>query len=123
MPHKYYTRGKTWLALAVSALIWASPQLSTATSLKLAWHPSSDPNVVGYSLSYGTASGAYNKSLNAGNSTSSTVTSLIPGATYYFVVTAYNSIGLQSLPSNEVSLSLPANVPPSVSLTSPQAGS
>jgi hypothetical protein len=36
------------------------------------------------------------------------------------VVTAYNSAGLQSLPSNEVSLTV-SNLPPSVSLTSPQS--
>jgi hypothetical protein len=96
--------------------------LSSATTLRFAWDPSSDPNVAGYTVAYGTTSGQYTKSLNAGNSSNATVASLTPGTTYYFVVTAYNSMGLQSLPSNEVALSLPPNVPPSVALTSPQGG-
>jgi hypothetical protein len=108
------------LRLAAAALILASASFASASNLKFAWNASSDPNVVGYNLSYGTTSGRYSKTLNAGGATSTTV-SLSPGSTYYFVVTAYNSIGLQSLPSNEVSLSV-SNVPPSVSLTSPSAG-
>lgn len=107
--------------LAVAAFLLTSAGYLSATNLRLAWDPSTDPNVAGYKLSYGSTSGSYTKSLNAGSSTSATVTSLTPGATYYFVVAAYNSIGLQSSPSNEVSLTVASNVPPTVSLTSPQA--
>jgi len=35
--------------------------------------------------------------------TSSVVSNLVVGKTYYFVVTAYNALGLESPPSNEVS--------------------
>jgi chitodextrinase len=110
------------LAVLSVAALTASAHLASATNLRFGWNASSDPNVAGYKLSYGTASGHYSTTLNAGKTTSATVSSLSPGATYYFVVSAYNSIGLQSLPSNEVSLTVASNVPPTVSLTSPQAG-
>ena len=123
MPHNCYSRLPRLVVFLGAALsLFLSSPIFAAT-LKLAWNSSTDPSIVGYKLAYGTSSGAYTKSLNAGNSTSVTVSSLIPGATYYFVVTAYNGIGLQSLPSNEVALTLPPNVPPSVSLTSPQPNS
>jgi hypothetical protein len=123
MPHNYYKHLKALLGPACLAFFVIFAPATHAANLNFAWDPSNDPNVAGYKLSYGTASGTYSKSLNAGNSNSASVTSLTPGATYYFVVTAYNSIGLQSLPSNEVSITMPANVPPTVSLTSPQANS
>jgi hypothetical protein len=121
MPHNFH-RGlplAVRIALAVLSLAFAS--VVEATNLRFAWNPSSDPNVAGYNLSYGTSSGKYNKKVNTGAATSTTV-SLIPGSTYYFVVTAYDSFGFQSVPSNEVALNIP-NQPPSVSLTSPQTNS
>ncbi|MFL6514778.1 MAG: Ig-like domain-containing protein [Chthoniobacterales bacterium] len=121
MPHRYCNRVRGCLGFAAAALTFAGfASFANASNLKFAWNATSDPNVVGYNLSYGTTSGRYTKTINAGAASSTTV-SLTPGSTYYFVVTAYNSIGMQSLPSNEVSLSV-ANVPPSVSLTSPTAG-
>jgi hypothetical protein len=110
------------MASAAVVSLLASAHFASATNLRFGWNTSSDPNVAGYNLSYGTTSGRYSNTVNAGKTTSATVGSLTPGATYYFVVTAYDSIGLQSLPSNEVSLTVAGNVPPTVSLTSPSAG-
>jgi chitodextrinase len=122
MPHSYWNHLRRLLGRFVLPCVVLFPHLVSASNLRFAWTGSADPNVVGYKLSYGTSSHSYSKTLDAGNATAATVSSLTPGATYYFVVTAYNSIGLQSLPSNEVSLTLSGNVPPTVSLTSPQAG-
>ncbi len=72
-------------------------------SVSLAWNPSSDPGTVGYKLYYGTSSGNYTGSVNVGGATTTTLPALKPGATYYFVVTAYNAFGIESLPSNETS--------------------
>jgi hypothetical protein len=107
------------LALVLFSL--ASITVAQATNLRFGWNASADPNVAGYNLSYGTTSGSYTKTVNAGNTTATNV-SLKPGATYYFVVTAYDSFGFQSAPSNEVALTI-VNKPPSVSLTSPQMNS
>jgi len=42
-----------------------------------------------------------------GNSTNGTVTGLTPGKTYYFAVTAYNVVGLESPFSGEISYTVP----------------
>jgi hypothetical protein len=58
-------------------------------------------------LNWGPASGDYTQSTDVGNSTTTTVTGLSSGSTYYFAVTAYNAAGTQSSPSNEVSFTAP----------------
>ena len=71
----------------------------------------STSTVTGYRVYYGTASGAYIQSLgngmNAGMSTSFTVSNLTPGKLYYFAVTAIDASGNESIYSNEVSKLLP----------------
>ena len=120
MLHRNHSNAWALLWAVSAALLVASPRPAHAANVNFAWDRSTDANVVGYNLSYGTTSRSYSQTVNAGNSNSATV-SLTPGATYYFVVTAYNSFGLQSSPSNEVALTMPNNIPPSVSLTSPQS--
>jgi hypothetical protein len=58
--------------------------------------------VAGYNVYVGTASGVYGPAINVGNVNSYVVNNLAAG-TYYFVVTDYNSNGVESTPSNEVS--------------------
>jgi len=122
MPRNYYNSRKVAARLLALGLALAAVHSASAANLRFGWNSSTDPSVAGYNLAYGTSSGHYTSSVNAGNTTSATVASLTPGATYYFVVTAYDTIGLQSAPSNEVSLTVPNNIPPTVSLTSPQSG-
>ena len=55
-----------------------------------------------------------------GDLTKVTVSDLSPGETFYFVVTAYNDLGLESLPSTETSFL--ATEPLSVALVSPLDG-
>lgn len=54
----------------------------------------------------------YTVRVDVGNRTSCTLTNLTPGVTYYFVATAYAADGQESLPSNEVSYTVPSNDPP-----------
>jgi hypothetical protein len=58
-------------------------------------------------LHIGPSSGNYTQTQNAGTATTATVSQLTSGSTYYFVVTAYNSAGTQSLVSDEVSVTAP----------------
>src|SRR5208282_500930 len=78
-------------------------------SVTLAWNPSTDPTVVGYNIYYGGASGNYTNTLSVGNVTSTTVSGLVGGTTYYFAATTYNSAGVQSPFSSEVSYFAPTN--------------
>ncbi len=72
---------------------------------------SSHTNLSAYILKYGTTSGSYTGSVSvATNVTTATVSSLSPGRTYYFVVTARNVSGLESDPSNEISHTAPGTI-------------
>ncbi len=85
--------------------------LSNVSGVTLEWDPSPDAWVAGYAIHYGTTSSNYTVRLDLGNHTSATLTNLTPGTTYYFVATAYTSDGQESLPSNEVSYTVPESPP------------
>jgi hypothetical protein len=74
-----------------------------AASLTLGWDPNPESNIGGYVLYWGTQPGVYPNSWNVGNTTTQQVTGLADATTYYFVVTAYDTSGLMSAPSAEVS--------------------
>jgi uncharacterized protein YciI len=89
-----------------------SPSPSPGSSVTLTWNadlPTSNPatNTTGYRLHLGLASGNYTQITSLGNTTTVTVSHLISGTTYYFVVTAYNSAGIDSPKSNQVSFKAP----------------
>jgi hypothetical protein len=68
----------------------------------LSWNANTEPDLAGYKVRYGTASGSYGTIINIGDQTTYTVTGLGFG-TYYFAVTAYDTSGNESGFSNEVS--------------------
>ena len=82
------------------------PVSSTSTMASLTWSPVTSPNLGGYKVYMGTASGRYGTPLDVGNVTAYVMSNLVLGNTYYFVVTSYNSSGSESLPSTEVSKSI-----------------
>jgi hypothetical protein len=94
-----------WLTFV---LCWAS-QLHAAQNVTLKWDPDPASNLAGYRLYYGTSSGVYTQEINVGNTTATLVSNLTEGRTYFFAVTAYNSAA-ESLPSNEVSYTVPVSV-------------
>jgi hypothetical protein len=78
-----------------------------AGSVTLAWNPSTNSDVAGYTVYYGEASGDYSSSVDAGPNLSATITGLTPGVTYYFVALAYDANGDESPFSNEITDRLP----------------
>jgi len=72
-------------------------------SVGLAWDSSASSGVAGYRVYMGTRSGSYTSSVQAGNSTTSTISGLAMGTKYYFAVKAYNASGVESAFSNEIS--------------------
>jgi hypothetical protein len=70
-------------------------------AISLAWNPSVDLNVSGYKIYYGTASHAYNTSVDVGNVTNATIAGLSENVTYYFAATTYDASGAESAFSAE----------------------
>jgi hypothetical protein len=101
------------VALRVAGASTAPTPTPTPTgSVTLAWDanpPTSDSgsNTVGYRLHLGTASENYTQTIDVGSATAVTVTSLISGTTYHFVVAAYNAAGVEGPYSNQVSYQVP----------------
>ncbi len=85
-----------------------------AESATLAWdRAASHTNLSAFILKYGVKSGVYTNSYAVSpNVTTATVSGLIPGVTYYFVVTAKNMADLESDPSNQISWTPPIVGPP-----------
>ena len=80
---------------------------TTAHSVTLNWKASTSTGVTGYNLYRSTVSGGYYGLL--GNTTNLTYkdTTVQSGTTYYYVVTALNSAGQESVYSNQVTASVP----------------
>jgi hypothetical protein len=76
-------------------------------SVTLQWTGANDSRVTGYRVYVGTSSGNYlwakGGGINAGGSSSSVVSGLNTGQTYYFSVTSYDSSGNESDFSAEAS--------------------
>ncbi len=88
----------------------AAPRIASGRSATAFWSPSSDTNVVGYLIRYGFSSESCTNLLDAGAATNVTVFGLEAGSTYYFSVTAYDSSGMESEPSNEIGYIVPEAV-------------
>ena len=80
-----------------------------AGGVTLAWDPVS--GAAGYTVYYGPAVGNYTANLDVGNTTTSPVSNLTEGATYHFVVTAYDAAHTQSGFSNDVSATIAYSAP------------
>lgn len=78
----------------------------------LAWDANTESDLGGYIVYWGSVSRNYTNAENVGNITTNTVCGLLDGVTYYFAVKAYNTNGLVSDFSDEVSYS--SNGAPSV---------
>lgn len=80
-------------------------------SVTLAWDQNPETDIGGYIVYYGVSSRNYTNAVNVGNVTTNTVASLVDGVTYFFAVTAYNTNGLESDFSDEVSYARPGTWP------------
>lgn len=79
-----------------------------AATVSMSWNANNDNDLAGYRVYYGTASGSYSYSLDAGNATTVEIGDLSADTTYYFIVTAYDTSGNESDPADEVSVTIPA---------------
>lgn len=96
-------RGKACSSFVLFVLLYSTP-LHAATVV-VAWNPSPSPEVTGYRVQYGTASGIWPQVVDVGPALTARVT-LDPGR-YYFTVVAYAQTGATSPPSIEVAATIP----------------
>ena len=96
--------------LVAIAVLVLSSRPAIAGTFTLSWDPSPEPDIRGYLVFWGTSPGLETNSVNVGNQTFYQFTEPDPTQTYYFVVRAYNAMGLVSGDSVEVS-SAPLNSP------------
>ena len=67
------------------------------------WNAVPDPIVCGYKVYWGTQSGVYDQSLDAGNVTEVTISGFLQGPVYFLAVTSYSDTGEESDYSNQIS--------------------
>jgi Fibronectin type III domain len=85
------------------------PPSPSTGNVTLTWTANGEPDLAGYKVYVGTASGTYDAPGSAfvtGKVTSYTVSNLPKGQTYFFAISAYDSAGNESALSSEVSKSL-----------------
>ena len=83
---------------------------SESRAVTLEWDANHESNLAGYRMYYGAATGTYTNFFDVGNVTVTTVLNLAEGVTYYFAVTAYDSLGQESEFSNEVIYTMPVTI-------------
>ncbi len=88
---------------AIAGFSISSVSVNGASALQVSWGAASGAST--YTLKYGTSSGSYGTTVSTNATSPTTVSSLTPGTTYYFMVTAVNSTGSGSTvnASSEVS--------------------
>jgi hypothetical protein len=97
------------LLLAVLSLLVRAAHAGEVT---VAWDSNPEPEVAGYKIYYGTHSGSYTSSVDAGNTTNILLSGLQDGATYFFAAVAYDASNNESGYSNEITYAVPAAASP-----------
>lgn len=82
-------------------------------NLTLQWTPNAEPDLAGYKVYFGVTSGKYGPPTAIGSTNTITLYGFASGQ-YFFAVTAYNTAGLESGYSNEVTATVMSPAAPPV---------
>jgi Putative Ig domain/IPT/TIG domain len=98
-------KARRWGCRFVLAMLFVclTAGLAESAVVTLGWTASPENDVAGYVLSYGTTSGQLTSTIDVGNTTSYTFLIPDPTRVYYLALRAYNTSGLFSGFSNELS--------------------
>lgn len=99
------------MVAAGSLLVFQGSALGTH-SVAFGWAPNLEPDVAGYRIHYGVASGTYTQVVDVGNTTMASISGLVDGTTYYFALSAYNAAGLESGLTGELVYKAPLTLAP-----------
>jgi hypothetical protein len=97
-------RNQKWKIIPLFLLLCSA--MTATQAITLQWDPNRETDLAGYKVYYGETSSSFVMA-NAGKTNSYTLNSLTPGKTYNFYVTAYNTAGLESNPSQSISYTVP----------------
>ena len=92
-------------ALLAVLLLFAFTSAGLAQDVSISWIANTESDLAGYKVYFGTAPGTYGNPISLGTGTTYTLTGL-PAGTYYIAITAFNTSGLESGYSNEVSTTI-----------------
>ncbi len=84
----------------------APPSVATTASVALAWDPVTANDLAGYRVYQSTAGGSLGtmiRDTGSPSTTTFTAGNLQKGTTYFFVVKAYDTVGNESVASNQIS--------------------
>ncbi|MBN2299267.1 MAG: fibronectin type III domain-containing protein, partial [Deltaproteobacteria bacterium] len=101
---------KTIKTLVLVVIMIFLADFAYAATVRVSWNINTEPDLDGYIVYYGTYSGFYQQSVDAGLSTSRDIDGLYQGTTYYFAVSAYDTSGNESPLSSEASILIPEDV-------------
>ncbi len=110
MPHLHRKRRVPRKTVVVALLFMAFTAAGWAADVTIVWTPNTEADLAGYKIYIGTVSGTYGIPTTIGTQTTYTFTGLAAGTTYYIAVTAYNTSGLESGFSNQVSATTPGTI-------------
>ena len=99
---------KTFKTIMIAIGIMVVSGCLFAAQIQVTWNPNTEPDLAGYRLYVGQASGQYGEPVDVGNVTGH-VMEITPqhGATYYFALTAYDTSGNESGYSDEATCFVP----------------
>ena len=103
------------LALAAGLGLVAAAQ-AAPDRVTVAWDPNPETNIAGYNVYYGIVGSGVTNKVSPGTTTQQQVISLQPQTPYWFYVTAFNTAGLESDPSQVLAYTTPVNQSPTVTL-------
>jgi hypothetical protein len=100
-----------WIGLAAASAAQAAPDRVT-----VAWDANPEPDIASYNVYYGIVGSGVTNSISPGSTTQQQVINLLPQTEYWFYVTAVNTAGLESDPSQVLTYTTPVNQAPTVTL-------
>ncbi|MGD9288433.1 MAG: fibronectin type III domain-containing protein, partial [Desulfobacterales bacterium] len=134
--------GKVSFSALLAVALLLSPLVAHGASVTLAWDANSEPDLAGYKIYYGEASGEYSEIIDIANNPSGwssgcgsvydpfkteccefTLKDLEEGEKYYLAAKAYDEDGNESAYSEELVHIAEDTTPPTLTITTPTSGS
>lgn len=94
---------RAWIATPIPLAIACFTSTNNVNTATLLWDPNTETNLAGYCVYIGVASRSYDTNINVGIVTNWPIVNLRTGVLHFIAVTAYDTEGLESDFSEEVS--------------------